>query len=86
MATLDTAVETRDGNLESRVRVFLEQRNFLTLRRIAVSANNGTVKLHGRVRSFYEKQLCLNCCRHVAGVVQIIDEIDVENEATERPR
>lgn len=85
MATPDTAVETIDDDLECRVRVFLNQRNVLALRHIKVSANNGIVNLHGHVRSFYEKQLCLNCCRHVAGVVQIVDEIDVDDLPNEQP-
>jgi osmotically-inducible protein OsmY len=46
------------------------------LRQVKVAANNGTVTLRGRVRSFYEKQLCQNVCR-VAGVVQIVDAVVV---------
>jgi hypothetical protein len=29
------------------------------------------------VDSFYHKQLCLNCCQRVAGVVRLIDQIHV---------
>jgi osmotically-inducible protein OsmY len=83
---LDTAVESADADLEKRTRIFLAQKNVSAFRRIAVSVSEGTVRLRGRVRSFYEKQLCLNCCQHVAGVIRVIDEIDVEERATERPR
>ncbi len=86
MATLDTAVERADGDLERRTRIFLAQKNVSALRGITVFASDGTVKLRGRVCSFYEKQLCLNCCQHVAGVIQVIDEIEVEDRATQRPR
>jgi osmotically-inducible protein OsmY len=48
-----------------------------TLSRIAVEADGGTVVLRGQVQSYYQKQLCLNCCRRVAGVRELIDEIEV---------
>jgi osmotically-inducible protein OsmY len=86
MVTLDTAVEPVAGDLERRIRIFLAGQGVSALRRIAVSASGGTVKLCGHVHSFYEKQLCLNCCQHVAGVIQVIDEIEVEEKATGRPR
>ena len=47
------------------------------LRRILVEVQNGTVVLKGRVQSFYERQLCLSCCQRVAGVVRLIDQIEV---------
>jgi osmotically-inducible protein OsmY len=83
---LDTAVESVDADLERRIRIFLAQKNVSALQRIAVSASEGTVKVRGRVRSFYEKQLCLSCCQHVAGVIRVIDEIEVEDRTVERPR
>lgn len=86
MATVDTEVESIESDLERRIKIFLAGQGVAALRRIAVSATGGTVKLGGRVHSFYEKQLCLNCCQHVAGVIRVIDEIDVEERATERPR
>jgi hypothetical protein len=86
MAILDTAVETADGDLERRTRIFLAGQGVSALRRITVSASGGALKLCGRVHSFYEKQLCLNCCQHVAGVIRVVDEIEVEKKATGRPR
>ena len=86
MTTLDTVAEAVDGDLESRTRIFLARQKVSALRRIAVSASGGVVKLRGRVQSSYEKQLCLNCCQYVAGVIRVIDEIEVENKASGRPR
>ena len=86
MATVDTKVESIESDLESRIRIFLAEQGVAALRRIAVSATGGTVNLCGRVHSFYEKQLCLNCCQHVAGVIRVIDEIEVEEKAIRRPR
>ena len=44
---------------------------------ISVQANEGTVTLCGRVRSFYEKQLLLHTVQRVAGVRMIEDEVEV---------
>jgi osmotically-inducible protein OsmY len=85
MVTLDKAVEKIDSDLERRIRIFLARHNFSALRHVTVSASQGTVKLRGRVGSFHEKQLCLNCCQHVADVMRVIDEIEVEYKVTKRP-
>lgn len=72
------AVAMLDRDLERRVVNFMVQRQVAAGRRITVIAEGGTVVLRGRVPSFYQKQLCLNCCSHVAGVVRLIDEIEVD--------
>lgn len=66
-----------DDDLKHRVANCLGQRNMASLRRIGVEAKDGLVTLRGNVRSFYEKQLCLNCTRHVAGVIRLVDRIEV---------
>lgn len=66
-----------DVELERRVMNYLVGRHVPSLRHISVEAAGGTVTLRGKVRSFYEKQLCHNCCRRVAGVVQLVDDLDV---------
>ena len=48
-----------------------------SLRQIQVASNNGTVTIRGKVTSFYQRQLCINCSRRVAGVVRLIDELTV---------
>jgi osmotically-inducible protein OsmY len=66
-----------DSDLERRVVNYLFDRRVSSLREIKVSASAGTVTLQGRVSSYYEKQLCLHCCRRVAGVMQLVDEVVV---------
>jgi len=76
--TLSTCERTgQDADLERRVMSFLWGRHVPSLRHLAVQAVAGTVTLRGQVRSFYEKQLCHDCCRRVAGVVRLIDHVDV---------
>jgi osmotically-inducible protein OsmY len=64
-------------DLRRRVLNYLVGHKLPTLSRIAVEADRGTVVLRGQVHSYYQKQLCLNCCRRVAGVHEVIDEITV---------
>ena len=71
-------IDKSSCDLQRRVMNFLAQRGVSSLRRLNVKAEGGTVTLHGTVRSFYERQLCLCCCQHVAGVVKLVDELKVE--------
>ncbi|MGE3407409.1 MAG: BON domain-containing protein [Pirellulales bacterium] len=64
-------------DLERRIVSYLVGRHVPSLRHISVEAVDGTVTLRGQVRSFYEKQLCHNCCRRVAGVIRLVDSLDV---------
>ncbi len=66
-----------DEDLRRRIVVFLFQRNEPALRRIEVDVSNGRVDIRGEVESFYLKQLCLSCCQRVAGVLQVVDEVEV---------
>ena len=66
-----------DADLKRRVESFLFERNRKALRTVDVDVVQGSVILHGRVNSFYEKQLCLSCCQRVAGVLKLVDEIEV---------
>jgi len=78
MFTIDQdTTTTLDRDLERRVQNYLYGRQVLGLRRIEVEASGGTVTLRGRVRSYYEKQLCIHCCRRVAGVIELVDQVVV---------
>jgi len=66
-----------DGDLKRRVSNFLATRQHARLLRLDVDVNDGIVTLQGRLASFYEKQLALSCCQRVAGVRQLVDEVEV---------
>jgi osmotically-inducible protein OsmY len=70
-------VDEYDRDLERRVLNYLVGRQMPSLRNIQVEAQDGTVILRGQVHSFYQKQLCLNCCRRVAGVQDVVDQVEV---------
>ncbi len=74
---VSTHIAAHDLDLERRVLNYLLGYKMPALRHIDVAADAGTVVLRGRVRTFYEKQLCLHCSRRVAGVLAVVDEVEV---------
>jgi osmotically-inducible protein OsmY len=50
------------------------------VRSIRATAAGGNVLLDGWVPSFSAKHRCLQCCRHVAGVLNVIDRLIVVPE------
>lgn len=72
-STMDLNV---DRELERRVVSFLHNRQH-ALRGVTASADAGTVTLRGTVRSFYERQLCIEYCRQVEGLVKLVDHVEV---------
>lgn len=71
-----------DLDLVRRVQIFLHSKQVRSLRGVSVEADRGTVVLRGEVNSFYEKQLCISCAKRVAGVLELIDEIQVPQMTT----
>ncbi len=78
-----TPRKVSNDELARRVRIFLSSRHQPSFRHLHIEANGGTVTLRGRVSSFYEKQLTYQCCRHVAGVFNVIDQVDVSTPKAE---
>jgi osmotically-inducible protein OsmY len=66
-----------DRELRTRVVNYLFGQHVSHLRHLDVEARRGVVTLRGQVHTFHQKQLCLNCCQRVAGVLQINDQIEV---------
>ena len=66
-----------ESELEQRVTTYLWSRSMPSLRKLEVSAERGIITLSGRVDSFYEKQLAISSCQRVAGVLQLVDQVEV---------
>ena len=73
-----------DVDLENRIARFLHQRHVPEEEQIRAQALKGTVVVSGRLHSQHAKWLCMECCRHVAGVIKLIDHVTVEPVAAER--
>ena len=67
----------QDADLERRIANYLLGHKIPALKEIEVHSDRGEVTLRGHVASFYQRQLCISCCRHVAGVIDVIDKIQV---------
>jgi len=74
-------VDYPDEDLQNRVSHFLGSRHFQNLGRIHVEVENGRVTLQGIVGSFYEKQVALSTCQRVAGVLSIVDLLEVSADS-----
>ena len=82
MQTLKNVTNTRidwgaDTDLQTRVINFLANRLHHNIGQLEVSVINGTVTLHGVVTTPHEKQLALNCCQRVAGVIKLVDKVQI---------
>jgi len=75
---LQLRVDYPDEDLRRRISSFLGSRHFPAFRRLEVSVLAGAVTVRGQVGSYYEKQVALDTCRRVAGVLCTIDQVEVE--------
>lgn len=69
-----------DVDLENRIARFLHQRHVPNCTRIKAHAHGGTVVVSGKLPSRQAERLCIECCRHVAGVIKLIDNLEVKTE------
>ena len=70
-----TASTIEDGALAHRTVLCLHTRGLCGAEQIVVKVDGGTVVLCGQVTSGEAKRLCLECCRHVAGVIRVVDQL-----------
>ena len=47
---------------------------------IHVAVFGSTAVLRGKVRSSHDKRLCLECCRHVPGVMKVVDDLTTNKQ------
>ena len=70
-----------DLKLKEQIETNLQKHNRRRVGRIHVQVDAGVAVLKGEVGSYYEKQLALDSCRKVTGVVETIDRIEVSMAA-----
>jgi hypothetical protein len=74
-----------DLDLVRRTSLVLHTRGICGAEQVAISAQGGIVVLCGKLGSPHAKWQCLECCRHVAGVLRIIDQIHIPEVAPNSP-
>ncbi|TWU28619.1 hypothetical protein Pla144_19110 [Bythopirellula polymerisocia] len=75
-----------DVSLESRIANYLYHRHVPGCEGIQTMANLGTVVVRGKLPSRHAKWLCIECCRRVAGVIKLIDQLGINHNRAKRPR
>ena len=76
----DNPLVAEDDLLNRRVKNFLYERHVPQAQALEVESHFGTLVISGKLASRHDKWLCLECCRRVAGVVKLIDELEVAQE------
>ena len=76
---------SEDESLEHRISNFLFGQHVPDQDCVELDVHGGTVVLRGRLPSRSAKWLCIECCRRVAGVINIVDEIQVGSPDKLRP-
>jgi osmotically-inducible protein OsmY len=66
-----------DMPLATRVLSALEQNPYIARRSLRLEANAGRVTLRGVVDSYFQKQMAQEAIRHVDGVHEIANELEV---------
>ena len=79
------ALANTDAELERRIANFLYQRRVPGRECIQLNVYGGVVAVSGRIQTRYAKWLCVECCRRVAGVLRVIDNVKIEPAVNERP-
>jgi len=82
----ETHSATDDRALAHRADLFLRTRGVCGADRVVVKAAGGTLIVCGELASRHDKWRCLECCRHVAGVLHVVDQLQVACRDVERAR
>ena len=69
------------NELEWRIARFLKHQSVNGADGLQIKADHGSVEIRGRLANSHDKWKCLTCCKRVAGVIQVKDEIVVEEDA-----
>jgi len=78
------AEATLTSEVEQQVRDALAQSPIQSHRKIRVEQSGDTLYLHGRVESFYYKQLAQEVVRNVCRGVHLANELDVDYISLDR--
>ncbi|MEM7479153.1 MAG: BON domain-containing protein [Planctomycetota bacterium] len=75
MASIPTI---RNGELLQRVDTAIKSSPHLSSHQVFCQEESGVIVLHGRVKSFFEKQMAQETLKRVDGVEKVINELEVQ--------
>jgi osmotically-inducible protein OsmY len=65
------------NSLEDQIGTALKDNPYLFGRTLRVETHEGTVTLRGSVRTYYQKQMAQEAVRHIDGVAEILNDLEV---------
>ncbi len=85
---MESAINQAHASHELRQRVdsAIKGNPHLTRHRVFCQEESGIVVLHGRVGSFFQKQMAQETLKRLVGVEKVINELQVDWMATANPR
>jgi osmotically-inducible protein OsmY len=72
-------MSTREEDTVSAVIARLQQSPYRRVRHLSCRMTEGALVLHGRVATYYEKQLAQETVRNIRGIRQIVNKISVSS-------
>ncbi len=73
----DRVTAVSDDEVAGQVRAMLAVRHLPSLERIIVEVSDSVIRLGGSVMTYFERNVCEECCRQIPGIVAIHNEIHV---------
>ena len=70
--------DRQDTDLRERVALLVQQRGLAFDSNVHIEARGGVVTLRGTVPTYYRRQLLYSSARRVAGVLEVVDQLEVE--------
>lgn len=75
--------EIHEGDeLCRRIQLFLNTRGIRCIEDVHIDVDGGVVVLLGHVPSAHDRWLCVSCTGHVAGVLHVVDKLEVRDAVT----
>lgn len=66
-----------DDELEGQLKAMLAIRHLPSLGRISIRVVDAVIFLGGTVMTYFERNVCEECCRQIPGVAGVCNDIDV---------
>ncbi len=70
--------EFGNEELSRRVNIYLRSRHFDSFSDLDIEVDEGAVIISGKLDTYHQKQVAINSCQRVAGVITLIDRITVQ--------
>lgn len=65
-------------DVAGRVRILLSESPISDIRHVRVERKGDRILLHGRVRTFYAKQMAQETVRHAVGDLHLVNSVNVD--------